>query len=97
MTGEERSIAFDALEGIKRRVGGMGFNEGGIFRGNPIFRHGGESILDGKNKPISMNKEREIIFKLLHNGFAQTREGSDVALNFKGMKFLEVTNRTPRK
>lgn len=97
LTGEERSIAFDALEGIKRRVGGMGFNEGGIFRGNPIFRHGGESILDGKNKPISMNKEREIIFKLLHNGFAQTREGSDVALDFKGMKFFRGNKPNTKK
>tara|TARA_R100001509_G_scaffold162180_1_gene133159 strand:+ start:5020 stop:10974 length:5955 start_codon:yes stop_codon:yes gene_type:complete len=89
LKGQDRSFAFDALEGMKRRVGGMGFNEGGLFRGSPIFRHGGESILDKKNKPVSMNKEREIIFKMLYNGFSQTREGSDAALDFKGMSFFK--------
>ena len=69
------------MEGMKKG-GNFQYNDGGVFHESGL-RSGGQSILDAKGKPLSMRKEREILFNILQSVFEQTREGSDVAIDNK--------------
>jgi len=84
--GEEKSEVYDIINIPKRGGNNFVFNDGGLFHGQDMTRSGGESILDKKGNPINMNKERELILKLLHNTVKQTREGSDVGLDTKKLQ-----------
>tara|TARA_R110000822_G_scaffold59325_11_gene148147 strand:- start:8922 stop:14888 length:5967 start_codon:yes stop_codon:yes gene_type:complete len=84
--GEEKSEVYDIINIPKRSGNNFVFNDGGLFHGQDMTRSGGESILDKKGNPINMNKERELIVKLLHNTVKQTREGSDVGLDTKKLQ-----------
>ena len=84
--GQEKSEVYDIINIPKRGGNNFVFNDGGLFHGQDITRSGGESILDKKGNPINMNKERELIVKLLHNMVKQTREGSDVGIDTKKLQ-----------
>ena len=89
ISGIERKRLFDILNIPKRGGNNFVYNEGGIFHGREQLRSGGQSILDKDGKTISLDKERDLIFRLLYNTHQQTRKGSDVALDFKNMKFFK--------
>jgi len=97
ISGAERKRLFDILNIPKRGGNNFVYNEGGIFHGREQLRSGGQTILDKDGKTISLDKERDLIFRLLHNAHQQTRKGSDVALDFKNMKFFSGgTNMTDK-
>ena len=85
--GQDRKNLFDDIEGMKKG-GGFQYNDGGVFHESGL-RSGGQSILDAKGKPLSMRKEREILFNILQSVFEQTREGSDVAIDTKMLQMFK--------
>ena len=87
--GAEKSEVYDIINIPKRGGNNFVFNDGGLFHGQDMTRSGGESVLDKKGNAISMNKERDLIVKLLHNMVKQTKEGSDVGLDTKKLQSFQ--------
>jgi len=89
--GVQQSNVFDIINIPKRGGNNLIFNNGGVFKevGGEYLQHGGESATDAKGNPVSMSKERQVIFDILHNTHKETKGGSDVALDFKKMKFFK--------
>ena len=78
---KDRKASHDMIR-LRHRQGNFMHNDGGTYHDGREFGllHGGPSVTTKKGKPISMGKEREIIFQMLKHGLEETRMGSDVSL-----------------
>ena len=89
ITGRERDEPKSNREKIHEMIrlphtsGNHRHNSGGVYHDGKEFGllHGGPSVLSGKDKEVSMGKEREVVFDFLKHALEETRLGSDVSLD----------------
>ncbi len=106
LTGANAKDMLDIVDLPKRGGNNYVFNNGGSFAELDAqihgVRHGGASATlkrGKKNQPVSFDRERQAIVRVLQNAHKLTEQGSDVALDFSKLRMFQgnAPQRRPQK